>query len=366
VGVVALAAVAVVAAVADVDESGVRRIEIALSRETTMKMFSLCRCSRIVPCVLAVLFAAAAGSGCASPSSSSLPEQKDFSSPDVAAKSLVDALRKDDEAGLKKILGPAGKEILSSGDKVADEADGRKFLALYDARHRIQQEKDGTSTLIVGDTDWPFPVPIVKAEKGGGFVFDTEKGRDEILNRRIGRNELDAQQVCLAIADAQRDYVAMKPMGGDLPEYAQKLISDPGKKNGLYWPTAAGEPPSPVGPFVARAAAEGYQKRESADSPPPPYHGYCYRLLTAQGPHAPGGAMNYLVNGHLIGGFAVVAYPAEYGNSGIMTFLTNRDGVVYQRDLGDDTEKIAQSMKEFDPGPEWSKSADSSSVTQAD
>ena len=336
-----------------------------------MQMFRLCGCWRmmrriLVVVVVVVVAAASAGSpGCASSAESSTSSgQKNFSSPDVAAGSLVDALRKDDEASLKKILGPAGKEILSSGDKVADEADGKKFLALYDAKHRIQQEKDGSSTLIVGETDWPFPVPIVKAD-GGGYVFDTEKGRDEILNRRIGRNELDAQQVCLAIADAQRDYVAMKPMGGDLPEYAQKLISDPGKKNGLYWPTAAGEPPSPVGPFVARAAAEGYQKRESADSPPPPYHGYCYRLLTAQGPHAQGGAMNYLVNGHLIGGFAVVAYPAEYGNSGIMTFMTNHDGIVYQRDLGDDTEKAAQSMKEFDPGPEWTKTADGPSLTNA-
>jgi hypothetical protein len=337
-----------------------------------MKVFTLFRWWRIVSCVLVVIVAAVAAAvvgsgGCASSSATSSSEQKNFSSPDIAAQSLVDALRTDDEASLKKILGPAGKDVLSSGDPVADQADAKKFLALYDAKHRIETNKDGvTSTLIVGDTDWPFPVPIMKVEKGGGYVFDTEKGRDEILNRRIGRNELDAQQVCLAIADAQRDYVAMKPMGGDLPEYAQKLISDPGKKNGLYWPTAEGEPPSPVGPFVARAAAEGYHKRESADSPPPPYHGYCYRLLTAQGEHAQGGAMNYLVNGRLIGGFAVVAYPAEYGNSGIMTFMTNHDGIVYQRDLGDDTEKIAQGMKEFDPGPEWSKTADGSQLTRGE
>jgi hypothetical protein len=201
-------------------------------------------------------------------------------------------------------------------------------------------------------------VPIVKS--GNGYVFDTESGKEEILNRRIGRNELDAQQVCLAIVDAQREYVRLRPMGGDLPEYARKVASDPGTRNGLYWFTGETEPPSPLGPLVAQAAAQGYGGRSNDTSSAPPkssrpYHGYRYRLLTAQGPNAPGGAADYLVNGHLVGGFAVVAYPAQYGNSGIMTFITSHDGVLYQRDFGDDTQQVAEHMTTFDPGPGWTR-----------
>ena len=274
-------------------------------------------------------------------------KQKQFSSPQAAAQSLADALRSKDSGRLKQVLGPAGNDILSSGDPVADRADAARFLSLYDARHRIQPEQNGVNTLLVGDDEWPFPVPIRKSDRG--YVFDTASGREEILNRRVGRNELSAEQVCLAIADAQREYVRRRPMGGDLPEYARKVASDPGTRNGLYWPTAEGEEPSPLGPLVASATAEGYA------SSPRPYHGYHYRLLTAQGPHAEGGATDYLVNGRLLGGFAVIAYPAQYGNSGIMTFMTNHDGIVYQRDLGPDTEKVAKRIVEFDPGPEWTR-----------
>ena len=291
------------------------------------------------------------------PGCASSPKQKQFSSPDAAAESLVDALRRHDTSRLKQILGPSGKDILSSGDKVADRADVERFLSLYDASHRIQPEQDDASTLIVGDDAWPFPVPIVKS--GSGYVFDTETGKDEILNRRIGRNELSAEQVCLAIADAQREYVRMRPMGGELPEYAQKLASDPGTKNGLYWQTAEGESESPLGPLVATGRAEGYSTSAK------PYHGYLYRLLTSQGPHAAGGATDYMVNGRLIGGFGVVAYPAQYGNSGIMTFITNHDGVVYQRDLGPDTAKKAKAMTSFDPGPGWTKADADAQSAQA-
>ena len=291
--------------------------------------------------------------GCASSSSS---DRAKFSSPHAAAQSLVDALRANDRARLDQILAPAADDILSSGDPVADRADAARFLALYDAGHRIQAEADGVHTLIVGEADWPFPVPIVKA--GRKFVFDAETGREEILNRRIGRNELDAQQVCLAIVDAQREYVALRPTGGALPEYAQKLVSDTGKKNGLYWPTGEGEPASPLGPLVATAATEGYGSATAPASKRPAYHGYHYRLLTSQGPHANGGALPYLIDGRLIGGFAVIAYPAEYGNSGIMTFITSHDGIVYQRDLGPETEILAQQIKSFDPGPEWTKVAE--------
>lgn len=303
--------------------------------------------------------------GCASNSSSSSSSpsadgREQFASPDAAVKTLVEALQKDDQARLKKILAPAGDEILSSGDPVADRADAERFLALYNEGHRFETDKAGVSTLLVGQGDWPFPVPIVKA--GKKYEFDVETGEEEILNRRIGRNELSTQQACLAIVDAQRDYVAMNPMKSELPLYARKLVSDPGQKNGLYWPTAEGEPESPMGPLVATAADEGYGKPTTQDSPEtrPPYHGYRYRLLTAQGPHADGGAADYVVDGKLIGGFGVVAYPAQYGNSGIMTFMTNHDGVVYQRDLGPDSQKIAEAMTTFDPGPEWTKCAETS------
>ena len=303
-----------------------------------------------------------AGPGCASPSSR--PGQKQFASPDAAVRALVGALRAGDHARLEQILGPAGDGILPSGDEPADRADVARFLALYDSGHQIQSGPDGASTLVVGEQRWPFPVPVVSG--GGGYVFDTAAGKEEILNRRIGRNELNAQQVCLAIADAQREYVKLNPAGGSLPEYARKLVSDPGTKNGLFWPTAEGGPDSPLGPLAASAAAEGYTARTQPAQGPLPYHGYVYRLLTSQGPHARGGTLDYLVNGRQIGGFAVVAFPAQYGNSGIMTFITNHEGTVYERDLGPDTEKIARAMTQFDPGPEWAPAAGTTQVERFD
>jgi hypothetical protein len=312
----------------------------------------------ILVCGLAVPALLFAGGGCASFGSTA---QKSFNTPDAAVHELVAAIRAHDMPKLKKLFGPAGDDILSSGDPVSDRADADRFLALYDQDHRIHPEVGGVTTLEVGSDAWPFPVPIVRDEKGK-FVFDTDTGREEILNRRIGRNELSAEQVCLAIVDAQREYVTRRPMGGDLPEYAKKLVSDAGKKNGLYWPTAEGEDPSPLGPLVASATTEGYVSGTAVQSgsghPERAFHGYRYRLLSAQGPNANGGAGDYLVNGKLIGGFGVVAYPAQYGNSGIMTFITNHDGVVFQRDLGPDTEKLAQAMTTFDPGPEWTRATD--------
>ena len=301
------------------------------------------------------LAVAAVAPGCASSSS----EQKQFSTPDAAVTSLVDALRRDDRAKLKRVLGPEAGEILSSGDPVVDTYDVWRFLALYDESHRTQTGADGTTTLLVGKTEWPFPVPVIKSN--GGYVFDTATGKEEVLNRRIGRNELSAVQVCLAIADAQRDYVKLHERPGEVPQYARKIVSDPGTTNGLYWPAADGKPPSPLGPLVASATAEGYGKPLVGPGfswRPPPYHGYVYRLLTAQGANAAGGKVDYEVDGRLIGGFAVVAYPAQYGNSGIMTFITNHDGIVFQRDLGPDTERVAQAMTEFDPGPGWTQAGD--------
>jgi hypothetical protein len=322
----------------------------------------------LVPTLLLATAIATFIIGCSSTSSSSSSAsgREQFSSPDAAVTALVKAVREQDKGRLKKMLAPVGEEIISSGDPVSDRADAERFLALYDEGHRFEPARDGGSTLLVGKDDWPFPVPIIKV--GNKYEFDAEAGEDEILNRRIGRNELSTEQVCLAIVDAQRDYVAMNPTHSDLPLYARKIISDPGEKNGLYWPTTDGEPPSPMGPLVATAADEGYGKRATtqraaAVDARPPYHGYRYKLLTAQGPHAEGGAADYIVNGKLIGGFGVIAYPAQYGNSGIMTFITNHDGVVYQRDLGPDSQTIAEAMTTFDPGPKWTKCAEASEPT---
>jgi hypothetical protein len=312
----------------------------------------------ILPCLLAVV------AGCASsePAGSAGTAKNPFPSPEAAVQSFVDALRAGDQARLKEMLAPAADDILSSGDKVADRADAERFLAAYDQKSRIQADADGVSTLLVGDQDWPFPVPIVKS--GRGYVFDAVTGREEILNRRVGRNELSAEQVCLAITDAQREYVALRPTGGDLPEYAQKLVSDPSTKNGLYWPTADGEPPSPLGSLIVSATSQGYDGSRGADTRA--YHGYRYRLLTSQGPHATGGRMDYLVNGRLIGGFGVVAYPAQYGNSGIMSFITSHDGIVYERDLGPKTQQVAESLTEFDPGPGWARVGEGAQLTRRD
>ena len=298
----------------------------------------------LIACLIVLM-----GVGCAS-------EQTQFESPQAAVDSLVGALRKNDTSKLKSIFGPDAGEIISSGDPVADKAEGARFLSAYEDGHRFQTDNQNRQVLLVGKQDWPFPVPIADDEKGKGkYVFDTAAGKDELLNRRIGRNELSAAQVCLAIVDAQREYVALRPNGGEIPLYASKVVSTPGTKDGLYWPTAENEPPSPLGELVAAASEEGYGTKREEGKPPPPYHGYRYRLLTAQGPSATGGAVDYIANGKLIGGFAVIAYPAQYGNSGIMTFITNHDGVVYQRDLGPNTETVAQAMGTFDPTNEWTR-----------
>jgi hypothetical protein len=303
----------------------------------------------------------ALGTGCTS--SSQQPQTPSggeavFTSHKAAVAALVAALRANDTEELRRIFGPAGDQIIWSGDPVADKLQIERFLAAYDERHRLQTEGGeggGVTTLLIGLDDWPFPVPLVRAD--GGYVFDAAAGEEEILNRRIGRNELAAEQVCLAIVDAQHEYAETRPMGGDLRQYARQIMSDPGRKNGLYWPTAEGERPSPLGPLVTSASGEGYgAATRPADASPPPYHGYYFRLLTSQGPSASGGAMDYLVDGRLIGGFGVIAYPATYGNSGVMTFMTNHDGVLYERDLGPDSAKVAKSMTSFDPGPEWKRS----------
>jgi hypothetical protein len=216
--------------------------------------------------------------------------------------------------------------------------------------NKLVSENDKRVILHVGNEKWPFPLPVVK--KGENWFFDTKAGKEEILNRRIGRNELNAIQVCLAYVDAQREYVLKDRDGDKLLEYAQKFISKEGGKDGLYWEAKEGEEQSPLGPLVAKAAKEGYTGKKSGNKPTP-YHGYYYKILKVQGKNAPGGEYDYMVKGKMIGGFALVAYPAEYGNSGVMTFIVNQDGVVYEKDLGKDIEKIATAMKKFDPDKTW-------------
>jgi hypothetical protein len=279
-------------------------------------------------------------------------KQKTFQSPEEAVKALFDAIKSDDTKELLAIFGPAGKELISSGDEVADKTGREHFVKAYEEMNKLVNENDTKVVLHVGNGDWPFPIPVVK--KGDYWLFDTMAGREEILNRRIGRNELNAIQVCLAYVDAQREYVLKDRDGDKLLEYAQKFISRKGEKNGLYWEAKEGEPQSPLGPLVAKATKEGYTGKKSGDKRNP-YHGYYYRILKAQGKNAPGGEYDYLVKGKMIGGFALVAYPAEYGNSGVMTFIVNQDGVVYEKDLGKETESTAAAMKKFDPDKTWKK-----------
>jgi hypothetical protein len=282
-------------------------------------------------------------------------QQTRFASPDEAANALVSAVRDHDRARLHQILGPECDEVIHSGDDVADREAGQRFITAYDAKHQLANNADGSVTLEAGESDWPLPIPIVKDEKTGMWAFDTAAGADEILNRRIGRNELDVIQVCQAICDAQREYAERDPDGDGIPEYAAKFLSDPGEKNGLYWPTAEGETESPLGPLVGDAVEEGYSSARTDTGEPRPYHGYYYRMLSQQGPDARGGAIHYLINGQWIGGYAVIAWPADYGNSGIMTFIVNYDETVYQKDLGEETDSLARAITSFDPGEGWTK-----------
>lgn len=276
--------------------------------------------------------------------------QKTFSSPEEAVKALIDAAKAGNQAEIMAIFGPAAKEVLSSGDAVEDKEVRERFVKAYEAKHALIQDGNAKAVLQIGPEDWPFPIPIVK--KGEKWSFDTKKGKEELNNRRIGRNELNTIQTCLAYVDAQREYAAKDRDGDGLFEYAQKFWSTPNKKDGLYWETKTGEEESPLGDFVARATREGYTK---TDNKPVPYHGYFFKILKAQGKNAPGGAYDYVVNGKMIGGFGMVAYPANYGVSGVMTFIVNHEGVVYEKNLGKDTAKIARAIKLFDPDKTWKK-----------
>jgi hypothetical protein len=275
--------------------------------------------------------------------------QEQFGTPEAAIEALVAAARSGDRNAILKVLGSDGKPIVGSGDPVADSNIRQDFVSAYDAKHAIEMEGDGTQTLVIGNDDWPFPIPLIN--KGGQWEFDTTSGLNEILRRRVGRNELSAIQVSLAYVQAQNEYASLDPAGAGRGVYAQRIVSRPGKKDGLYWATTEGEEPSPLGELAAQAAAEGYKPGTT----PIPYHGYYYRIITRQGATASGGAYDYLVKGKMIGGFALVAYPAEYGNSGIMTFMVNQDGIVFQKDLGPKTTKLVRKINSFSPDDTWTR-----------
>ena len=277
--------------------------------------------------------------------------QEQFGTPQAAVDALVGAARSGDRKAILSVLGPDGREIVSSGDKVADKNVREQFVAACDAKHAVEIEGDGTQTLVIGNDNWPFLIPLIN--KSGSWQFDTKAGRDEILRRRIGRNELSAIEVNRAYVQAQNEYAALDPAGLGRGVYARRIVSRKGKKDGLYWPTAEGEPPSPLGELAASASAEGYK----AGKKPIPYHGYYYRILTRQGAGASGGAYDYSVKGKMKGGFAMIAVPAEYGNSGIMTFMVNHDGKVFQKDLGRKTAKLAARIDAFAPDESWTEAA---------
>jgi DUF2950 family protein len=274
--------------------------------------------------------------------------QQTFGTPVQAAGALAAAVRSGSPRDLLKVLGFWGADIVSSGDAVADAEAEQRFTSAYDAKHAIRLEGDKKAVIVLGADDFPFPIPLIR--KKAGWEFDTAAGRREILYRRIGRNELDTIQTCLAYVDAQNEYADKDRTGVGAGVYAQRIVSSSGTKDGLYWQSSDADQ-SPLGELAARASAEGYE----VGSGSVPYHGYYYRILKRQGPNAPGGRLNYVVSGKMIGGFALVAYPAEYGNSGVMTFLVNHAGTVYQKDLGNHTSRLATRMTWFDPDQTWKK-----------
>jgi hypothetical protein len=291
---------------------------------------------------LALVALAMLAAGCAGKKE----EASGFATPEAAVAALVAALEKDDTAALAGLLGPGTEDLLSSGDAVADKTDRAEFLAKYKAKHSLAADGD-RMMLTVGDNEWPMPIPLV--QRDGKWVWDGAAGVDEMIYRRVGENELGAIDVMYGYVNAQNAYASEGRDGDPAGIYALKLISDEGMHNGLYWPTAEGETPSPAGPFVAAAASEGY----AAGAGRVPYHGYYYRLLYAQGPNANGGVREYFKDGLLTEGFAGIAWPADYGSSGVMTFIVNQDGVVFQKDLGEDTATLVEGIKSFDPDASW-------------
>jgi hypothetical protein len=273
--------------------------------------------------------------------------QKTFATAEEAGSALAAATEAGDGAAILAIFGPDGKQVVYSGDDVQDREMHANFAKKYLQMHRLVNEPDGTTTLYIGAENWPTPIPLV--HKGNVWYFDTAAGTKEILYRRVGRNEITTIRVCQELVAAQKDYASQNHN-----EYTQRFFSDAGQHNGLYWKAAAGAPQSPIGPLIASAVAEGYESIPEGGATP--FHGYYFHILIAQGRHAPGGSKSYIVRGKMTGGFAFVAYPAEYRSSGVMTFIVGSNGVVYEKDLGKDTESIVKAMKKFDPDSSWHKS----------
>jgi hypothetical protein len=283
--------------------------------------------------------------------------QKTFLSPEDASNALFTAVQGNDESAILAILGPDGQRIVSSGDDAEDATDRANFVQKYQEMHRFVKEPDGTTTLYIGAENWPTPIPLVNA--ANSWYFDTEAGKKEILYRRVGENELSTIRVCQELVAAEKEYYSTQQN-----VYAEKIFSDEGHQNGLYWKVADGAPQSPIGPLVAAAVVEGYAKNQNGG--PTPYHGYYFRILTRQGNAAPGGPKSYIVDGKMTGGFAFVAYPAAYRSSGVMTFIVGQDGVVYEKDFGGDTADLARAIKEYNPGSGWQKDEDQQEETAAD
>jgi hypothetical protein len=277
-------------------------------------------------------------------------QQSSYATPELAAKALYERVKSHKPGSIYTVLGPGSEQLLYTGDEIADRQMRDRFVSAYDSSLKIEPEGDNRAVLLLGAKESPFPFPLVKESKG--WRFDASAGAEEIINRRIGENELFAIEFCLAYGDAQREYAEADRDGDKRREYAQKLLSSKGKRDGLYWPTRDGEPNSPLGLLAARAQSEGYAHKSGELAP---FHGYYYRILTAQGKNAPGGAYDYMVNGRMIGGYALVAYPARWSASGVMTFICNHDGVVYQKNLGARTPDLATKITLFDPDTSWAK-----------
>ena len=304
-------------------------------------MMEIMRRARVA--ILAVLLL----SGGAGPNGFAADKPGTFGSPEQAVKALVTALKSGDVRAMRDVLGPGSVELLQSGDTVADRTGRERFLKAYGEASKLTRQGAAKAILLVGRDEWPLPIPIVK--DAAGWRFDAEQGKEEILNRRIGRNELSTVQAVLAYVDAQREYYLRNPQNDKLLHYAQRFTSTKGKRDGLYFPTKAGEKPSPLGPLYASAKAAGYTKGDDA------FHGYHYRIIRGQGASARGGAYDYVAQGRMIGGFALVAWPASYGNSGVMTFIVNHDGVVYEKDLGPDTAAAVRKITRFNPDKSWKR-----------
>jgi hypothetical protein len=306
---------------------------------------------RLLLLMLIIPLADCSKPGNPSPPVSSPVSPRVFVSPDDAGNALRAAVKSGDQNALLAIFGPNSKEIISSGDAVQDKNVADAFAAWYDVMHRWRKMPDNGQLLLIGADNFPFPIPL-KKNTGGQWFFDTAAGKDEILNRRIGRNELAIIEVCGAVADAQAEYFSQLHDGATAKQYAAKFISDPGKQNGLSWKSPEGQPEGPLGPLAASASSEGYSTSTKPDAHRA-FHGYFFHMLWGQTDKAPGGAKDYVVDGKMVGGFAFVAYPAEYANSGVMTFIINQDGVLLQKDLGKSTAEMATAMTEFDPDAGW-------------